>query len=103
MTLLWPLLFFTFLALAVVAWLWGPPLLSALRRARIRRQPFPLAWREILRRRMPAYSRLPVDLQLRLKKQVQVLAAEKQIAVIQKSAEPRVHAQPHPKYSPVKG
>lgn len=31
----------------------------------------------------------------------EVLAAEKQIAAIQKSAEPRVHPQPHPKYSPV--
>ena len=77
MTLLWPLLFFTFLALAVVAWLGGPPLRAVWRRARVWRQPFPPAWREILRRRMPAFARMPADLQLRLKKQVQVLVAEK--------------------------
>ena len=77
MTFLWPLLFFAFLGLIVAAWLWGPPLLAALRRERIRRQPFPTAWREILRRRMPAFARLPADLQLQLKKHVQVLLAEK--------------------------
>ena len=71
------LIFFTLLALSVAAWLWGPPLLAALRRARVRRQPFPASWREVLRRRMPAFARLPTDLQLRLKKQVQVLLAEK--------------------------
>ena len=65
------------LILSVAGWLWGPPLWNALRRARIRRQPFPLAWREILRRRMPAFARLPADIQLRLKKLAQVLMAEK--------------------------
>ena len=65
------------LGLSVAAWLWGPPLWNAVRRARIRHQPFPLAWREILRRRMPAFARLPADVQLRLKKLAQVLMAEK--------------------------
>ena len=77
MTFLWPLLFFAFLGLVVAAWLWGPPLRAALRRERIRRQPFPSAWRENLRRRMPVFARLPADLQLQLKKHVQVLLAEK--------------------------
>ena len=77
MTLLWPLLFFLTLLGAVAAWLAGPPLLLALRRARVRRQPFPQAWREILRRRMPAFARLPTPLQLQVKKHVQVLVAEK--------------------------
>ncbi|MBA4177340.1 MAG: hypothetical protein C0505_12405 [Leptothrix sp. (in: Bacteria)] len=49
----------------------------ALRRARVRRQPFPQAWRGILRRRMPAFARLPAHLQLQVKKHVQVLVAEK--------------------------
>jgi hypothetical protein len=43
----------------------------------VRRQHFPAAWREILRRRLPAFARLPVDLQLQVKKHVQVLIAEK--------------------------
>jgi Mlc titration factor MtfA (ptsG expression regulator) len=72
-----PLLFFIALAMVVAAWLVGPPLLQALRRERIRRQPFPAAWRDILRRRMPALARLPAPLQLQLKKHVQVLLAEK--------------------------
>lgn len=75
--LLGPVLFFVALALAVAAWLVGPPVLIALRRERVRRQPFPPAWREVLRRRMPAFARLPADLQLQLKKHVQVLLAEK--------------------------
>ena len=77
MIFLWPPLFFAFLVLVIAAWLWGPPLAAALRRERIRRQPFPPAWREILRRRMPAFARLPADLQLQLKKHAQVLLAEK--------------------------
>jgi len=71
------LLFFCALGLIVGAWLWGAPLLAALRRARVRRQPFPHAWREILRRRMPVFARLPADVQLQLKKHAQVLLAEK--------------------------
>ncbi|MEO7335834.1 MAG: hypothetical protein ABIV63_04550, partial [Caldimonas sp.] len=37
------------------------------RRAALRAQPFPLAWRRILRRRVPGVARLPADLQARLK------------------------------------
>jgi Mlc titration factor MtfA (ptsG expression regulator) len=72
-----PLLFFIALAGLAAGWLVGPPLLRSLRRERIRRQPFPAAWRDILRRRMPAFARLPADLQLQLKKHLQVLLAEK--------------------------
>ena len=61
----------------VAAWLSGPPVWNALRRTRIRAQPFPQPWRDILRRRMPAFARMPADVQLRLKKLAQVLLAEK--------------------------
>lgn len=76
MTLLAPLLFFAALALVVAAWLAGPALLAARRRRRLWRQAFPAGWRDILRRRMPVLARLPVDLQLQVKKHVQVLVAE---------------------------
>jgi Mlc titration factor MtfA (ptsG expression regulator) len=59
------------------AWLWGPHAAREWRRARIRRQPFPPAWREVLRRRMPYFASLPADLQLQLKKLTQVFIAEK--------------------------
>ncbi len=71
------LAFLAALVLCVLAWLWGPLWWRALRRARIRAQPFPPAWRDTLRRRMPAFARLPADVQLRLKKTAQVLMAEK--------------------------
>jgi MtfA peptidase len=76
-TLPFAILLFIVLALAVAGWLAGPWAVAALRRRRIRRQPFPGAWREVLRRRMPAFARLPVDLQLQVKKHIQVLVAEK--------------------------
>lgn len=71
------LLFLALLVTAASGWLWGPPLAAAWRRQRVRAQPFPAPWREILRRRMPAFSRLPADVQLQLKKHAQVLLAEK--------------------------
>ena len=77
MTLLGFLSFFALLGLSVAAWLAGPPALRAWRRERIRRRPFPAAWRDVLRRRMPLYARLPANLQWQLKKHVQVLVAEK--------------------------
>jgi hypothetical protein len=69
--------FLLLLALLAAAWFVGPFMVVALHRARIRSQPFPAAWREVLRRRMPAFKALPTDLQLQVKKHVQVLVAEK--------------------------
>ncbi|MFZ5548110.1 MAG: zinc-dependent peptidase [Pseudomonadota bacterium] len=65
-----------FLAL-LGAGLWGPRAWRAWQRHRIVRQPFPAEWRSILRRRMPLMRRLPVDLQLQLKRHMQVFLAEK--------------------------
>ena len=72
-----PFLIVMGLMLLLVAWLAGQPLLTELRRARIRRRPFPAEWREILRRRVPYVRSLPADLQLQLKKHMQVFLAEK--------------------------
>jgi hypothetical protein len=47
------------------------------RRARLRDQPFPAAWRRILRRHVPSVARLPADLQVQLKRHIQVFVAEK--------------------------
>lgn len=72
-----PLVFFISLLAIAAAWLVGPQLLAALRRARVRRQPFAPTWREVLRRHMPAFAQLPADVQLQAKKHAQVLLAEK--------------------------
>jgi Mlc titration factor MtfA (ptsG expression regulator) len=77
MTLPWILAFLAALLLAAPSWLWGPPLVREFRRARIRRRSFPPAWRQVLRQRMPLFRSLPADLQLQLKRHVQVLLAEK--------------------------
>ncbi len=64
-----------FLAL-LAAGLWGPRAWRAWRRRRIAAQPFPAAWRTILRRRMPLWRRLPADLQRQLTRRLQVFLAE---------------------------
>jgi Mlc titration factor MtfA (ptsG expression regulator) len=60
----------------VVFGLAAPTLARLWRRQRITRRPFPAAWREILRRRVPLARELPAAQQLRLKKHIQVLLAE---------------------------
>ena len=55
------------------------PLWVRRRRARIAQQPFPPAWRRLLRRHVPLVGRLPARQQLRLKGLMQVFLAEKPI------------------------
>lgn len=74
--------FIAFVAVVLCAtllafWLGSEPLRRAWRRHRIRRAPFPAAWREILRRRVPYFVRMPADLQLQLKRHMQVFLSEK--------------------------
>jgi MtfA peptidase len=65
------------LAGLLVAGLWGYPSWRAWQRRKVAAQPFAASWRKILRRRVPMVQRLPVDLQLQLKKHMQVFIAEK--------------------------
>jgi len=51
--------------------------LRAYRRRQVLRHPFPARWRKVLQRRVPLLGRMPVDLQLQLKKHIQVFVAEK--------------------------
>ena len=71
------LLLLSLAAVLAVAWFWREPLFGEWRRQRIRRQPFPAEWRQILRLRVPLFRGLPADLQLQLKKRIQVFLAEK--------------------------
>jgi Mlc titration factor MtfA (ptsG expression regulator) len=54
----------------------APPLARAWRRERIARRPFPAAWRDIVRRRVPLARELPAAQQIRLRKHIQVLLAD---------------------------
>jgi Mlc titration factor MtfA (ptsG expression regulator) len=65
------------IAFLVAAWLLLQPRYVAMRRRRIRSQPFPPAWRAILRHRVPAVLRLPADLRRQLQGHIQVFLAEK--------------------------
>ena len=77
MSLPLPLVLLTIATLALLAWLLREPLFAEWRRGRIRRVPFPPEWRRILRTRVPFFRAMPADLQLRLKKQIQIFLAEK--------------------------
>jgi len=63
-------------ALMTGAALAAPTLARQWRRQRIARRPFPAAWRDIVRRRVPLVSALPAAQQLLLKNRIQVLLAE---------------------------
>ena len=61
----------------LIAWLFAEPHLTERRRNRLRGQPFPAAWREIIDRRVPYVRRLPPELRSQLEKHVLVFLAEK--------------------------
>ncbi len=65
------------LGLLVVGLIVGTPPWRARRRAAWADRPFPPAWRDVLRRRVPLYRRLPSDLQRQLRRHVLVFLAEK--------------------------
>src|SRR5258708_9702882 len=60
-----------------VAWVIAEPFLVEARRKDIRARPFPAAWREILRRRVPYFRLLPRALQRQVEGHIQVFIAEK--------------------------
>ena len=60
-----------------VAWVVAEPWIAERRRRKLRAQPFPPAWSEILERRVPLVRRLPPRLRRQLEQQVQVFLAEK--------------------------
>lgn len=65
------------MGLLLVLWLLGKPWLLERKRKALRAQPFPAAWRRILKRCVPYVGHLPADLQLQLKQHIQVFLAEK--------------------------
>lgn len=73
-----PLAIVVLAAVAVLAWLIGQPFYIAHRRNRITENPFPDDWRRILKRRVPYFRCLPTDLQLQVKRHMQIFITEKQ-------------------------
>ena len=66
------------LGAAIVALVLLLPYWRRYQRGKIMAKPFPAQWREIVKRRLPYFRALPADLQLQLKKHMQVFIAEKQ-------------------------
>ncbi|MCG9745781.1 M90 family metallopeptidase [Shewanella sp. Isolate8] len=62
---------------AAIGYILFKPKYVRYRRAQIAKRPFPESWRAILKRRMPYFRALPSDLQLQLKRHIQIFIAEK--------------------------
>lgn len=71
------ILFTVLLGAAIIALVLGLPYWRRYQRSLIMARPFPAQWRDILKRRLPYFRALPADLQLQLKKHIQVFIAEK--------------------------
>ena len=71
-----PLAVLTCLAALLIAWIIWQPRWEARRRQRQQATPFPPAWRAIIRRRVPLAARLPADLQMQLRRHIQVFLAQ---------------------------
>jgi Mlc titration factor MtfA (ptsG expression regulator) len=74
----WQTVFIVVVASLIIGWLLSPAWRQSLRKQRIAATPFPTRWRKILKQQLPLYRALPADLQLRLKKLIQLFLAEKQ-------------------------
>ena len=70
------ILFTVLLGAAIIALVLGLPYWRRYQRSIIMARPFPAPWRDILKRRLPYFRALPADLQLQLKKHIQVFIAE---------------------------
>lgn len=68
------LLFINTLAIGLIV---GGPYWQEYKRSKIRKLPFKKTWRQIIKRRMPFFQKMPADLQLQLKQHIQVFLAEK--------------------------
>ncbi|WP_394129008.1 M90 family metallopeptidase [Shewanella maritima] len=64
-------------ATAAIAWIATIPLRQRLRRQKVMSKPFPQPWRKILKQRFPYFKSMPTDLQLQLKKHIQIFIDEK--------------------------
>ncbi|MET1254269.1 zinc-dependent peptidase [Aliikangiella maris] len=73
-----PLMIIGLLAVLLIAYVLLKPYWIAHKRQKIRQRPFEKSWREILKRNVPYFYRMPADLQLQLKQHIQVFLAEKQ-------------------------
>ena len=61
----------------LIVYLAGKPHWLEYKRELIKAKPFKKQWRKIIQQRMPYFRQMPADLQLQLKKHIQVFLAER--------------------------
>lgn len=62
----------------LLGWLLFSSRLKEIKRFKVKRQPFKKSWRSILKHRVPYFKYMPADLQLQLKRHIQVFLSEKE-------------------------
>ncbi|MCS6173613.1 M90 family metallopeptidase [Shewanella baltica] len=67
------------LGVGAIAWLLSSRWRKTLHRRRVTAKPFPKEWRSILKKRLPYFHALPTDLQLQLKRLIQIFIDEKEL------------------------
>lgn len=65
------------LGIGAITWLLSSRWRKTLHRRKVTAKPFPKAWRAILKQRLPYFHALPSDLQLQLKRHIQIFIDEK--------------------------
>jgi Mlc titration factor MtfA (ptsG expression regulator) len=66
-----------FIGVLLIGYSVAKPYWREYQREKIRSQPFKKSWRKIIQQRMPYFGQKPTDLQLKLKRHIQVFLAEK--------------------------
>jgi len=67
-----------FIGILIIAYSVGKPYWREYQRNKIKNQPFKKQWRKIIQKRMPYFRKMPAELQLQLKRNIQVFLAEKE-------------------------
>jgi Mlc titration factor MtfA (ptsG expression regulator) len=74
---MFPIIFLLVIGIAIIGYILGKPYWREYKRDQLRSKPFSKEWRKIIQRRIPYFKSMPADLQLQLKKHIQVFLAEK--------------------------
>jgi len=72
-----PLIIISLVVIGLISFILYKPKWIEHKRSKIRSQPFPKEWRQILKRNVPFFYSMPADLQLQLKQHVLIFLSEK--------------------------
>ncbi|RDX35787.1 hypothetical protein DZA50_05995 [Kangiella sp. HD9-110m-PIT-SAG07] len=72
-----PLIIFLLLCTGLIAWIATSSIRRRKKRKAIAEQPFPKEWRQILRKNLSFFYKIPADLQLQLKDKMKIFLSEK--------------------------